>query len=49
MTKMMKNAKKRNIEIEIEMLHEFIYAMNLSQLQKLSLYAAKLLKDKSGA
>lgn len=34
------------MSLEIEMLQEFIYEMNLSQLEKLSSYAVKLLKDK---
>lgn len=36
--------KKENIERE--MLFEMIYDMNLSQLEKMTSYAAKLLNDK---
>ena len=32
--------------LNLEMLHEFIYEMNGSQLEKLVLYACKLLNDK---
>jgi len=42
----MKKNKYEEIDIEMEMLHSFIREMNLSQLQKLSSYAAKLLSDK---
>jgi len=41
----MKKSKNEEIDIELEMIHSF-REMNLSQLRKLSVYAAKLLSDK---
>lgn len=43
---MKKLTDKEKIDIELEMIHEFIYNMNISQLEKLSSYASKLLNDK---
>ena len=42
---MSKDCKEKEA-LECEMLHEFIHAMNLSQLEKLTTYAVKLLNDK---
>jgi hypothetical protein len=42
----MKKSKNEKINIELEMIHELIQEMNLSQLEKLSFYACKLLNDK---
>lgn len=42
----MKKTKNEKMNIELEIIHEFIQEMNLSQLKKLSSYACKLLNDK---
>lgn len=42
----MKLSENEKIDRECDMLREFIYEMNSSQLEKLSHYATKLLSDK---
>ena len=42
----MKISESKKENMEREMLAEMIYAMNLSQLEKMSSYATKLLSDK---
>jgi hypothetical protein len=39
-------SEEEKIKRETEMLHEFMYEMNSSQLKKLTSYACKLLNDK---
>jgi hypothetical protein len=42
----MKLSEEDKKNLELEMLHAFIYEMNSSQLEKLSGYACRLLSDK---